>query len=140
MSVIAYDIVEREGMPIIPTLQDKLFGAGGAPLTVRGSTRFHIGQVHIRALVTESMQGDLLLGWNDCRRLSIVPDNFPTPIKSWKYIVNHVTTEEEDLKDLRENYLRTYPEVLTDELPSTPLKGAPMTCLLYTSPSPRDRG
>ena len=81
VSVIALDIVEREGMPIIPTLQDKLFGAGGAPLTVRGSTRFRIGQVHIRALVTESMEGDLLLGWNDCR-----------------------------------------------------------SCLLYTSPSPRDRG
>ena len=59
-----------------------------------------------------------------------MPDNFPTPIKSWKYIVNHVTTEEEDLKDLRENYLRTYPEVLTDELPSTPMKGAPMTIQL----------
>ena len=118
-------------MPIIPTLQDKLFGDGGAPLNVRGSTRFRIGQVHIHALVTESMSGDLLLGWNDCRRLSIVPDNFPTPIKSWKYIVNHVTTEEEDLKDLRENYLKTYPNVLTDELPSSPMKGVPMVIQLH---------
>ena len=123
------DLVKQNGLEINPAPNEKLLAADDKPMQVAGSTRMIINGTQVRALVSSLLRDDC---WKDIICLSIILPNFPEP-QPFQHSCNQVVappTEEEltELKACEAKILEEFTDVLSD------------TCLLYTSPSPRDRG
>ena len=146
VTVISRDIAMQNSLRVTVCTHEKLYAADDSPLDVTGSTLLRINNVPIRALVTESIVNDMLIGWKDLIRLNIIPENFPKPMCN--NAVRALTSEKdvERAADCTRELIKDFPTVLREDFDSGPLKGRPMDielrtdCLLYTSPSPRDRG
>ena len=92
----------------------------------------------VNAVVSSDLRDDLLIGCEDLRQLHIIPANFP------QQTVRTVT-----LGSMKQKLLERFPDTLSDSLSPVPMHTAngnmhinmdqAATCLLYTSPSPRDQ-
>ena len=127
-------------MTIRKTTTERLLAADDTPMQVQGATRFTINGTWIRALVSKSLYDDILLSWRDMKRLHMIPPDFPEPQQRF-YSARAVSCPqtEADIDNKKQSLLQEFTDVFSDELPKAPMEGPLMTCLLYTSPSPRDR-
>ena len=91
---------------------EKLYAADDSPLDVTSSTMLRINNVPIRAIVTESIINDMLIGWKDLIRLNIIPENFPKPMCN--HAVRALTTEKdiERAADYTRELIGDFPTVL----------------------------
>jgi hypothetical protein len=68
------------------------------------------------------MRGQMLLGWEDCKRFGILHPTWPEPFDTAKATRAPPTTCEEVVERLKEEFQ----DILANELPPTPMKGEPM--------------
>ena len=81
-------------------------------------------------LVCSNLHVDCLLSWNDVFSMDIILENFRHRVSEALSATVTDTPPNESIDTL----INEYQDVFNED------KITPMTCLLYTSPSPRDRG
>ena len=82
-TVISLNIVKKNRIPISPKGNTKLVAANGQEMACEGVAplRIQYGKriILANAVVTSSMENDLLIGWQDLKSLGVLPDEFPKP-------------------------------------------------------------
>ena len=85
----------------------------------------------VNALVSDDSAGTFFLSWHDLVALNILPPDFPHST------INQITI---GTSSAIEKLKVDFEDILGDKLDTSVGSGClPMTCLLYTSPSPRDK-
>lgn len=127
ITVISRDLTKTYGMTVRKSDNERLLAADDSTLDVSGHTRIQIGDVWIKALVSDSLSQEILLGWRDMIRLSIIPEDFPQPHQCFHSVAkatpDHTKRVEEEIKTL----FSEFADVLSDELPEKPMHGPAMT-------------
>ena len=126
MSIISLSIARKRGLEVVPTTKHRLLSADDKELDVAGSTKFIIGGVTIEALVTPSIKDDLLLGWQDLRRLQVISEDFPSAPCVETVLKLDKTLPEGDCQLLETQIKLEFADVLHDSMPDTHMKGPPM--------------
>ena len=127
-TVISYKIAGEKNLWILPT-KDRLYAANGARLPIEGETFLWINGVQTNALVSSAIN-DIIISWQDLVKLDVLPADFPTPkpqrttAKDEK--VKQATTCSKDTQTIMTAITNKFGEVLTDELPPTPMRGTTM--------------
>ena len=98
ITVISGDLAKANSLVVKQTKHKRLLAADDSVLNVLGSTRFKIRGVMIKALVSKSLSSEILLGWRDMVRLSIIPESFPEPHHCF-HQANVVDTDAIDCED-----------------------------------------
>ena len=124
VSVIAQDVARTYGMMIRPAANDQLLSADDTKMNVAGYTRFRINDVIIRAIVSNSVKDDILIGWRDLIRLGVISETFPNPSAAR---VCTLEASQDNFDTEKQALLTEFPDVLLDHLPTDPLKGPSMT-------------
>ena len=116
VSLLAYRVAQQNNISINRLKCPSLINASGAPMSVEGTATVNICvnnlMCSIDAVISSDLRDDLLVGCEDLRKLRIIPANFP-----------HQTVGSVAVESMKQRLLERYPD----------------TCLLYTSPSPRDQ-
>ena len=86
----------------------------------------------ILAYVCEDLAAEVLLGWQDCKKLGILPPNFPSRVnhvtsdeissKAYRAVTEHVPPEE--CRKLQNKLLERYSEIIRDDLQGKVIKDA----------------
>ena len=114
-----------------------LVNASGLPMQVKGTATVNICAndliCSVDAFISSDLRNDLLVGCEDLRHLKIIPANFP-----------HQTVRAvSSFASMKQQLLEKYPDTLSNSLSPIPMRTLDghmhISCLLYTSPSPRDR-
>jgi len=122
ISVVSHNLAKRYRLRIRSS-SDKLFACDDSELVCLGTTTLRTNGHKIIALVCSSIKDDILISWHDLANLGVLPSNFPS-LPSGK--VCSTATDNIDL------IKRDFSDVLTDDLPSTPMAGSSMKIDLIT--------
>ena len=101
---------------------DKLVTADDSELGCRGFVDITVDDIPTKALVTNSLNEELIIGWPDMIRLGIISPNFPKcsneHIKAISDIVGN-----EDAEKLKTELQTMYLSIVNDKLPENPIAG-----------------
>ena len=123
MSVIAKDLARAYGMTVKPAVNEQLLSVDDTAMDVAGYTRIAIKGVPIKAIVSNSVKDDILIGWRDLIRLDVIPESFPSKVCA---ATATCSPEESTIAKRQQALCEAYPDVLREELPEHALSGTPM--------------
>ena len=87
-SMIFADLVRTYGLVLDRQRTRKLKNVNGTPVKVIGSVTFEISyegaNVEIIALVSTDLEDEIILPWRKLKKLGIISDRFPCPLKIFK--------------------------------------------------------
>jgi hypothetical protein len=122
------DVATRNGVRWVARQMPRMEAANGAEMPCPGFmdvTAEHKGRKN-RLCVTlttdPGMAGQILLGWEDCKKFGILHPTWPEPFDAARSTRTAPTSCEEVIERIKEEFA----DVLADELPKTPMKGKPM--------------
>ena len=129
-TVMSEDISKAHGLRIKPCT-DKLIAADDSELDCRGEAELWIDEVKTRALVSNSLKNEVIIGWPDLKRLGIISPNFPERQKTQG--VNSISNPVDQLETVKQKFS----DILTDVLPEDAMKGPQMKINLRPNAKPR---
>jgi len=145
ITIISFDVARRYSLRLRAS-NEKLLTADESKMKVAGCTRIKINGVQIKALVTDAIEDEILLCWRDMIRLSIIPENFPTPqahmalkVEISQENAEQLKAEDAEIKKRTEELFTEFADVISDSLPEEPMKGPPMTIKLKDDPNMKPR-
>ena len=153
-TIIAKRILTQANFQIDASRKSRIRAANSSSLDCAGSAILQITfdsfSIKTDALISSNLAEDVLISYYDLVQLGVLPKNFPARNYSnntnTKLVTETVNTScpdddidlEMEIDKLTEEYKHVF-----DDAKVTPMSGKPMvihlnSCLLYTSPSPRD--
>ena len=134
-SIVSAATARDANLVILPTVTE-LRNASGGLMRLLGEASVVMcndkHSAHSTVLVTADLNHAALIGWQDLQRLRVIPASFPA-----------VAAAAQCYQEIKTKTLNSFPLVFSDTLDEIPMCAQKMhiyLCLLYTSPSPRDRG
>ena len=118
-----------------PSCNETFVTADEKEIEVVGMAHITVDQTSMRCLVSPSISREIFFGWQDLIHLGVISPDFPNIPREAEQ-VSAVSQHSPDLQASAEKLLKDFDYVFSDTLSPT----NHITCLLYTSPSPRDRG
>ena len=120
-TVVPLKIAKQYSWKFSPS-NESIFAVNDTPVKCNGRIDLSISYkgktAKVDALVSSSLDKDILISWHDLVNLAILPHNFPEQVRS---IRNDDVLDEKSLSNLVEKYS----DVLSDELKDTPINCSP---------------
>ena len=123
-SIVSAATARDANLVILPTVTELRNASGEASVVMCNDKH----SAHSTVLVTADLNHAALIGWQDLQRLRVIPASFPA-----------VAAAAQCYQEIKTKKLNSFPLVFSDTLDERPMCAQKMHCLLYTSPSPRDR-
>jgi len=125
-SIIREDILLREDVVINTDDITSIKAANQSVVKCVGSVmvRVHyLGRItRINAAVVVGVREDMMISYNDLRRMGIIHDDFPRPLRVCEGWTNAIVEEKLNFNDFCEEFKDVF-----DESKITPMKGYPQT-------------
>ena len=116
--------------------KENLQAANGSEIKTIGSIKMklEVGGIAVQEdVIICKNQKEFLLSWIACRKLRLIPDDFPKPIKA---VQRKPTKKEETIEERREKIFNEFSDVFSEENTLKPMSGEPMKIYLKDNVQP----
>ena len=125
-TIISFDFIQANQIKVNPDINEKLYCANNQAMNCEGNIQVTIRhkdkEAQVDAIVSSSMDQEVLISWQDLQKLGIISDDFPNVV--------HATSARALGQNSLDQIKAEFKDVLSDTLKSTPMAGPQMKIFL----------
>ncbi len=123
-TLIAYDLVKEHKLKVQSNHDGSLYAANGERMQCEGTCKFYAETddgwcVRVDALVSSSLEDEILLSWHDLQALGVLPKHFPAVSDTFRAVSEKMDFSKVNINDdeqLVAALKAEYPDVLREDL------------------------